>query len=331
MAVTFKALYATETDGKSSVAFRDLTEAELPPGEVVVDVAYSGLNYKDGLALNGNRGKVMRKFPMVPGIDLAGTVRQSQSPEFKAGDAVVATGWGLSETAWGGYTQRARLKAEWLVRLPAGLDPKRAMAIGTAGITAMLSVMALEDSGVRPGDKPVLVTGAAGGVGSVAVALLAHKGFKVAAATGRAETHDYLRGLGASEFVARADLHKVGRPLESERWTGAVDTVGSQTLAMVLAQTARHGAVAACGLAGGSDLPTTVLPFILRGVNLLGIDSVFCPVPRRRAAWARLGSDLPKDKLDAMTTVVPFARLLALAQDILQGKVRGRTVVDVNG
>jgi putative YhdH/YhfP family quinone oxidoreductase len=327
---SFKALVATETDGKPVVAFRDLTDADLPAGEVLVRVAYSGLNYKDGLALNGNRGKVMRKFPMVPGIDLAGTVVESRAAGFKPGDAVAATGWGLSETNWGGYTQRARLAAEWLVKLPVALDVKRAMAIGTAGFTAMLAVMALEDAGVRPGERAVLVTGAAGGVGSVAVALLARLGFKVAAATGRPETHDYLRNLGATGFVARDDLHKVGRPLESERWAGTVDTVGSQTLAMVLSQTARHGAVAACGLAGGSDLPTTVLPFILRGVNLLGIDSVYCPRPRREAAWQRLARDLPLDKLDAMTRVVPFAELLALSPAILKGQIRGRTVIDVN-
>ncbi|MSO64388.1 MAG: oxidoreductase [Alphaproteobacteria bacterium] len=330
MAETFRALCATEAEGKCTVAFKDLTVADLPEGEVLVKVAYSTLNYKDGLALSGNRGKVMRKLPMVPGIDCAGTVIESRSPAFKAGEAVVVTGWGLSETHWGGYSQRASLPAAWLVKLPPAIDARRAMAIGTAGFTAMLAVMALEDAGLRPGDRPVLVTGAAGGVGSVAVALLSRLGHRVAAATGRPATHDYLKDLGANEIVERSDLAKVGRPLESERWAGAVDTVGSQTLAMVLAQTTRHGSVAACGLAGGSDLPTTVLPFILRGVNLLGIDSVYCPPARRQAAWHRLAKDLPLDKLDAMTTVVPLAEVLTLAPQILQGQIRGRTVVDVN-
>ena len=330
MTDTFKALVATETDGKASVAFKDLTLGDLPPGDVVVRVAYSGLNYKDGLVLNGNKGKVVRKFPMVPGIDLAGTVEESASPLYRKGDVVAATGWGLSETEWGGYTQKARLKAEWLVPLPPGIDVKRAMAIGTAGFTAMLAVMALEDARVKPGKLPVLVTGAAGGVGSVAVALLAKLGYSVTAATGRADQHDYLKGLGASAFVDRAQLATAGRPLDKELYAGAVDTVGSQILATVLTQIARGGAVATCGNAAGIDLPTSVLPFILRGVALLGVDSVFCPAERRREAWRRLSKDLPLDKLDAMTEVVPFGQLLDRSAQILKGQVRGRTVVDVN-
>lgn len=330
MTDTFKALVATETDGKASVAFKDLTLADLPPGDVVVRVAYSGLNYKDGLVLNGNKGKVVRKFPMVPGIDLAGMVEESASPLYRKGDVVAATGWGLSETEWGGYTQKARLKAEWLVPLPPGIDVKRAMAIGTAGFTAMLAVMALEDARVKPGKLPVLVTGAAGGVGSVAVALLAKLGYSVTAATGRADQHDYLKGLGASAFVDRAQLATAGRPLDKELYAGAVDTVGSQILATVLTQIARGGAVATCGNAAGIDLPTSVLPFILRGVALLGVDSVFCPAERRREAWRRLAKDLPLDKLDAMTEVVPFGQLLDRSAQILKGQVRGRTVVDVN-
>lgn len=330
MADTFKALVATETDGKASVAFRDLTLGDLPPGDVVVRVAYSGLNYKDGLVLNGNKGKVVRKFPMVPGIDLAGTVEDSASPLYRKGDVVAATGWGLSETEWGGYTQKARLKAEWLVPLPPGIDVKRAMAIGTAGFTAMLAVMALEDAKVKPGKLPVLVTGAAGGVGSVAVALLAKLGFSVTAATGRADQQDYLKSLGATAFVDRAQLATAGRPLDKELYAGAVDAVGSQILATVLTQITRGGAVATCGNAAGIDLPTSVLPFILRGVALLGVDSVFCAAERRREAWRRLAKDLPLDKLDAMTEVVPFGALLDRAGAILRGQVRGRTVVDVN-
>ena len=330
MADTFRALVATETDGKASVAFKDLSLSDLPPGDVVVRVAYSGLNYKDGLVLNGNKGKVMRKFPMVPGIDLAGTVEESTSPVYRKGDVVAATGWGLSETEWGGYTQKARLKSDWLVPLPPGIDVKRAMAIGTAGFTAMLAVMALEGAGVKPGKLPVLVTGAAGGVGSVAVAVLAKLGFSVTAATGRTDQHEYLKGLGASAFVDRAQLAASGRPLDKELWAGAVDTVGSQILATVLTQITRGGAVATCGNAAGIDLPTSVLPFILRGVALLGIDSVFCPAERRREAWRRLAKDLPLDKLDAMTEVVPFGALLERAGLILKGQVRGRTVVDVN-
>lgn len=328
MSTPFRAILATEEDGKAVARMTEITVGDLPAEGVLIDVAYSGLNYKDGLALNGNLGKVMRALPMVPGIDLSGTVRESSDPRFAPGDEVVVTGWGLSETEWGGYSQQARVKADFLVKLPSGLDLKRAMAIGTAGFTAMLCVMALEDHEVAK-DKPVLVTGAAGGVGSVATAVLAANGYQVAASTGRAETHDYLKNLGATEILDRAELAEAGRPIDKERWSGVVDTVGSQTLATAIAQTARHGSVAACGLAGGNDLPTTVLPFILRGVNLLGIDSVYCPADRRGQAWTRLAAELPQDKLDAMTDVIPFDELVARSKLILKGQVRGRTVVDL--
>jgi len=319
---------ATEEDGKTVARMTEITADALPSDGVLIDVAFSGLNYKDGLALNGNLGKVMRALPMVPGIDLSGTVRESNDQRFSSGDEVVVTGWGLSETEWGGFSQQARVKGDFLVKLPAGLDLKRAMAIGTAGFTAMLCVMALEDHKLAKG-KPVLVTGAAGGVGSVATAILAANGYEVTASTGRAETHGYLKALGATEILDRAELAEAGRPVDKERWSGVVDTVGSQTLATALAQVARHGSVAACGLAGGNDLPTTVLPFILRGVSLLGIDSVYCPAERRNCAWERLAAELPKDKLDAMTEVIPFDALIERSKLILKGKVRGRTVVDL--
>ena len=328
MSTSFKAILATEEDGKAVARMIEITAAELPSDGVLIDVAYSGLNYKDGLALNGNLGKVMRALPMVPGIDLSGTVRESADPRFAPGDDVVVTGWGLSETEWGGYSQQARVNADFLVKLPPGLDLRQAMAIGTAGFTAMLCVMAIEDHAVTK-DKPILVTGAAGGVGSVATAILAANGYQVAASTGRAETHDYLKELGATEILDRDELAQAGRPIDKERWSGVVDTVGSQTLATALAQVARHGSVAACGLAGGSDLPTTVLPFLLRGVNLLGIDSVYCPAEARGRAWSRLAAELPKDKLEALTEVIPFDALIARSKLILKGQVRGRTVVDL--
>lgn len=308
-----------------------LTEADLPDGDVTVDIAYSSLNFKDGLAVTG-KGKIARRFPMTAGIDLAGTVADSDSPDWTPGDEVILTGWGLSETHPGAYTTRQRVRSQWLVRRPENLDPVRAMAIGTAGLTAMLCVLALEEHGVRPGDGDVLVTGAAGGVGSVAVAVLAHLGHRVVASTGRPDTHDYLTALGAASFLDRAELGgETGRPLQPERWAGVVDTVGSATLANALAQTVYRGTVAACGLAGGNDLPTTVLPFILRGVRLIGIDSVMCPADVRAAAWARLATDLPFDKLDALTTVRGFPEIPQLAEDILAGRVRGRVVIDVAG
>lgn len=332
MSESFRAIVIEDVDGKQKAALKELTLADLPDHEVLVDIAYSTLNYKDGLAVMGRR--IARSLPMVAGIDLAGTVAESRHPDWKPGDRVLVNGYGLSERHWGGYAQRQRLKAEWLVPLPDAFDLKEAMAIGTAGYTAMLCVMALEDAGITPeaaGGREVLVTGAAGGVGSVAVALLAKLGYRVTAATGRPETHDYLKALGATGFVAREELATEARPLESERWAGAVDSVGSSTLAKVLAQTAYGGAVAACGLAGGSDLPTTVVPFILRSVKLLGVDSVMAPMPLRRRAWDRLARDLDKEKLAAIgAETAPLSAVPELAAKILQGQVRGRVVIDVN-
>ena len=327
---TFKALVLTQEDGKTQHGIKQLGNDDLPEGDVLVAVAYSSLNYKDGLAVTG-KGKIVRKFPMVPGIDLAGTVLESDSPQYKPGDPVVLTGWGVGERYWGGYSQRARLRSSWLVALPEGLDMQRAMAIGTAGFTAMLCVMALEDAGVKPGgDKPVLVTGAGGGVGSVAVALLAKLGYTVAAVTGREETQDFLRSLGASEIVDRTEMNQPARALEAQRWAGAVDTVGSKVLARVLAEVDYGGSVAACGLAGGADLPTTVMPFILRGVSLLGVDSVMCPLPRRQLAWQRLVQDLPAGALDRIEQVARLEDVPRLAEAILAGQVQGRVVVDPN-
>ncbi len=323
---TVRAIAAPEPGPASLV---ELSDADLGEGDVTVAVAYSSLNYKDGLAVTG-KGKIMRSHPMVAGIDLAGVVEASDSPDWKPGDEVVVTGWGLSETHSGGYTQRQRVRAEWLTAKPDGLTLLQTMAVGTAGLTAMLCVLAIEGAGVVPGDGPVIVTGAGGGVGSVAVAVLAGLGHAVAASTGRTETHDYLRSLGATEIVERDTLATAGRPLDKERWRGGVDTVGSQTLATVLAQTRYRGAVAACGLAGGNDLPTTVLPFILRNVSLLGIDSVSCPATVRNEAWARLGTDLPTDLLDSLTTVRPMTEVPALAEQILAGQTRGRVVIDTS-
>ncbi len=326
----FKALLLEESDGKVSAAIEELDEARLPEGDVTVAVEYSTLNYKDGMILNG-LGRLVRSYPHVPGIDFAGTVAESSHPGFAAGDKVVLTGWRVGEVHWGGYAQKARVKGDWLVPLPAALSTKRAMAIGTAGFTAMLAVMALEAHGVTPDRGEVLVTGAAGGVGSVAVAVLAALGHQVAASTGRAETHDYLRALGAAAIVARAELSEPpGKPLDKERWAGCVDSVGGTTLARVLTQIAHRGAVAAVGLAGGATLETTVIPFLLRGVNLLGIDSVMSPPEERRTAWQRLATDLPVDKLDGMINEATLGDLPGLAGEILNGRVRGRVVVDVN-
>jgi acrylyl-CoA reductase (NADPH) len=331
--VTHSAIVATEVDGASRGALVPLTDADLGDGDVTVAVRYSSLNYKDGLAVSG-KGRIVRSFPMVCGIDLAGTVEESDSPAWTRGDEVVLTGWGLSETHPGGYTQRQRVRSSWLVAKPTGLTLLQSMAVGTAGLTAMLCVLALEHGGLRPAadeENEVLVTGAAGGVGSVAVALLATLGYRVAASTGRLETHDFLTSLGATTIVDRQDLATAsGRPLDRERWAGAVDVVGGETLASVLRQTRYRGTVAACGLTGGNDLPTTVLPFILRGVNLMGIDSVSCPTDVRTVAWHRLGRDLPTDLLDSLTTVEPLGRVPALAEDIVAGHIRGRVVIDVN-
>lgn len=313
--------------GKGPASTVDLSDADLPEGDVTVDVMFSSLNYKDGLAVSG-KGKIARLLPMTCGIDLAGTVSASSNAHFEVGDQVLATGWGLSETRPGGYTHRQRVPAELLTPVPAGLSLQQSMAIGTAGLTAMLCVLALEGAGLKPGTGEVLVTGAGGGVGSVAVALLAGLGYDVIASTGRSTTHDYLRSLGAAGVIDRAELETAGRPLDKERWAGAVDSVGSQTLATVLAQMVYGGAVAACGLAGGNDLPTTVLPFILRGVTLLGVDSVMCPADRRFEAWERLARDLDRQQLDALTTVEPLSQIHELAETILSGQTRGRVVID---
>jgi acrylyl-CoA reductase (NADPH) len=324
-----KALILHEADGKVTARVERVAESALPPGEVTVAVEYSTLNYKDGLILNG-LGRLVRKYPHVPGVDFAGTVEASDSPDYKRGDKVILTGWRVGEMQWGGYAAKARVKAGQLVKLPSGLTTKRAMAIGTAGFTSMLSVIALEAHGLTPERGEVLVTGAAGGVGSVATAILAKLGYAVTAATGRPEQHGYLRDLGAKAFVDRAELAKpVTRPLDTERWAGAIDAVGSTTLATILTQLKYGGSVAACGLAGGSDLPASVVPFLLRGVNLLGIDSVMCPLDRRQAAWTRLARDLPLDKLDALTEVVPLDAVLDLGKKILKGGVRGRVVVEI--
>lgn len=329
----FKAIVLEEAEKGVSAALQELNEDRLPAfpesdRPVTVNVEYTTLNYKDGLILNG-LGRLVRSYPHVPGIDFAGTVAESAHPDFKPGDRVVLTGWRVGEATWGGHAQKARVKGDWLVPLPDGLTTRRAMAIGTAGFTAMLAIMALEEHGLAPDDGEVLITGAAGGVGSVAVATLAKLGYRVAASTGRREQHAYLHDLGATEIVAREELAEPSkRPLESERWAGCIDAVGGTTLARVLGQMAYGTSVAAVGLAGGNTLETTVLPFLLRGVNLLGIDSVMCPPDRRRTAWARLAEELPLDKLDAMTTEVRLGDLIGLGKDILKGQVRGRLVVD---
>jgi acrylyl-CoA reductase (NADPH) len=329
MAESFKALLVEEKDGKVGARLSLVPMAELPPNEVTVRVSHSTVNYKDGLAVT-NKGRIIRKFPLAAGIDFAGTVTDSQSAEFKPGDKVVLNGWGVGERFWGGYAQYARAKASWLVKLPAGLSEKQAMAIGTAGYTAMLCVMGLEDAGVKPDQGEVLVTGAAGGVGSVAIAILSKLGYKVVASTGRASEEFYLKSLGASAIIDRATLAADGKPLDAERWAGVVDSVAGPTLANAISQTKYLGAVAACGLAGGNTVPASVFPFILRGVKLIGIDSVMCPKPRREAAWARLAKDMPLDKLDAMTTAHGLDKVPDLCADILAGKIRGRAVIDVN-
>jgi acrylyl-CoA reductase (NADPH) len=326
----FKGILLREQDRKVSSAIETLTQDQLPAGDVLVRVSHSTLNYKDGMALNGI-GRLVKSYPHVPGVDFAGVVEQSTSPDWRAGDPVVLTGWRVGEWQWGGYAQYARVKAEWLVRLPDGMTAERAMAIGTAGFTSMLAVMALERHGLKPGDGDVLVTGAAGGVGSVAVALLARLGHRVVAATGRPETHEYLSGLGASGFVDRAELAQpVTKPLQGERWAAAIDSVGSTTLATVLTQLRYRSAVAACGLAGGADLPASVIPFLLRGVALLGIDSVLSPLPERRTAWDRLARELDPALVDGMIQVIGLGDLPDYANRILKGQVRGRIVVDVN-
>ena len=326
---SFRALALHEEAGKVVPRIETLDEALLPQGEVTVAVEYSTLNYKDGMILEG-QGRLVRQYPHVPGIDFAGTVEYSASPDFAPGDPVVLTGWRVGETRWGGYAEKARVPASFLVRRPDGLGAAQAMAIGTAGFTAMLAVIALERHGLLAGAGDVLVTGAAGGVGSVATALLAHLGHRVVASTGRPALRDYLEGLGAAELIERAQLaQKPARPLDRERWAGAVDAVGGTTLATVLTQLKYRASVAACGLAGGSDLPATVIPFLLRGVNLLGIDSVMCPREERVEAWRRLARNLPAGLLSRMTETAPLAAVPGLAPKILNGEVRGRIVVDV--
>lgn len=326
---TFRALVVEEGDGGRAVGLRDVPVAQLPPGEVLVRVAYSTLNYKDGLAVTG-KGKVLRASPMAPGIDFAGTVVESSAPEYRPGDEVVLTGWGVGERHWGGFSQLNRVPAEWLVPLPAGLSLRRAMAIGTAGFTAMLCVIAMERHGLRPGEREVVVTGAAGGVGSVGVALLARAGYRVVASTGRPEEADYLQGLGAAAVVHRQLFIGAGRPLEGERWAGALDTVGGPTLGGIFRSVAYHGVVAACGNAGGAEFTASVFPFILRGVKLIGVESVLVPPAERRAAWARLARDLPADLIDRMTEVIPLGAVPAYSEAITAGRVRGRVVVDVS-
>ncbi|MDY0047310.1 MAG: MDR family oxidoreductase [Thauera propionica] len=325
----FKAVLIEKDDAGYRAGLCELDDAALPEGDVTVRVEYSTLNYKDGLAITG-RGPVVRKFPMVPGIDLAGTVEASSHPGIAVGDRVLLNGWGVGEGHWGGLAQRARLKGEWLVPLPAAFTARQAMAIGTAGYTAMLCVMALERHGVTPDKGEVLVTGANGGVGSVAVALLARLGYTVVASTGRPDEADYLKALGAAEIVDRAQFAAPGKPLARERWAGAVDTVGSHTLANVCASTRYRGTVAACGLAQGMELPATVAPFILRGVTLVGIDSVMAPREERIEAWRRLARDLDPARLELMTREIGLGEAIDTAAALLEGKVRGRVVVDVN-
>ncbi|MHA3914312.1 acryloyl-CoA reductase [Halovulum sp. GXIMD14793] len=329
--MTFSALVVEKDEaGSTHAVVQHLEEDRLPEGEVTVAVEYSTLNYKDGLCI-GPGGGLVRTYPHVPGIDFAGVVETSDDERYVPGDRVVLTGWRVGEAHWGGYAQKARVKADWLVRLPEGLTTRQAMAVGTAGFTAMLAVTALEDHGLEPGHGPVLVTGAAGGVGSVATALLSNLGHEVAAVTGRPETEDYLRDLGATQIVPRADLAEtVKRPLESETWAGCVDAVGGAMLARVLGQMKYGASVAAVGLAGGAALPATVIPFLLRGVNLLGIDSVMQPHDNRVKAWRRIATDLPMDKLDAMVQPAKLADLPELGAAILKGEVKGRVVVDVN-
>ena len=329
--MSFNALVVEKDDkGKTTASIQQLDDAKLPDGDVTVSVEYSTVNYKDGLCI-GSGGGLVRNYPHVPGIDFSGIVESSSDARYKPGDKVVLTGWRVGEAWWGGYAQKARVKADWLVPLPDGLSTRNAMAVGTAGFTAMLSVIALENHGLVPGDGPVLVTGAAGGVGSVATAILAYLGYEVAGVTGRPETTDYLKSLGATQIVARDEINEsVKRPLEAETWSGCVDAVGGAMLARVLGQMKYGASVASVGLAGGSDLPATVIPFLLRGVNLLGIDSVMQPYDARLRAWQRISSDLPMDEIEKMIAPATLGDLPSLGKSILNGQVRGRVVVDVN-
>ncbi len=325
---TFKAIRIDKAEKGTTVALTQFDEAELMDGDVTVRVEWSTLNYKDGLAVTG-RAPVVRRFPMIAGIDLAGTVEQSSHPRWKAGDKVICNGWGMGETHLGAYAEKARVKGDWLVRLPEGMTTRDAMAIGTAGYTAMLSVLALEKHGLTPGHGPVVVTGAAGGVGSVAIAILSKLGYQVIASSGRVAEAGYLKDIGASEVIDRGELAGPAKPLARERWAGGIDSVGSTTLANVLSMTKYGGAVAACGLAAGMDLPSSVAPFILRGVCLLGIDSVMCPIELRKTAWHRLASDLDRRKLAEITHEIGLDEVIAAGAKILAGQVRGRTVVKI--
>lgn len=326
----FKALIVEkEEEGKTSAAIQTITEADLPEGNVTVAVEYSTVNYKDGLCI-GPGGGLVRNYPHVPGIDFAGTVESSDDDRYAPGDKVILTGWRVGEAYWGGYSQKARVNADWLVHLPEGLTTKQAMAVGTAGFTSMLSVIALENNGLKPGTGPVLVTGAAGGVGSVATAILANLGYEVAGVTGRPETADYLKSLGATQIVPRDEINEViKRPLEKETWAGCIDAVGGQMLARVMGQMMHSGSIASVGLAGGAALPATVIPFLLRGVNILGIDSVTQPYEKRVEAWKRVATDLPMDKLEGMIVTATLSDLPQLGKDILNGQIKGRVVIDV--
>ena len=324
----FKALVVTKENQTTEHHIRQLSVDDLPKGDVLVAVKYSSLNYKDCLAVVG-RGKIVRKYPMIPGVDLTGEVLSSDSPDFQPGDEVLLTGWGVGERYWGGFTQQARLKSEWLIPLPEDLDGLRAMAIGSAGLTAMLCVMALEDQGVTPDQGTIMVTGASGGVGGVAVALLAELGYSVAAVTGNRDNDDYLYQLGAKEIINRSELEQPARPLEVPRWAGAIDTVGGKVLARLLAELKYGGTVAATGLTGGSDLNTTVMPFILRAIKMVGVEVTTCPVPLRKTAWARLARELPDDLLQQIFKVISLEQVPQFAENLLAGQVNGRVVVDL--
>lgn len=323
-----QALLLEQQDGKTLASVQTLDESRLPEGDVTVDVHWSSLNYKDALAITG-KGKIIRNFPMIPGIDFAGTVRTSEDPRFHAGQEVLLTGWGVGENHWGGLAEQARVKGDWLVAMPQGLDARKAMIIGTAGFTAMLCVMALEDAGVRPQDGEIVVTGASGGVGSTAVALLHKLGYQVVAVSGRESTHEYLKSLGASRILSRDEFAE-SRPLEKQLWAGAIDTVGDKVLAKVLAQMNYGGCVAACGLAGGFTLPTTVMPFILRNVRLQGVDSVMTPPARRAQAWQRLVADLPESFYTQVAKEISLAEAPKFAEAIINNQIQGRTLVKVN-
>ena len=328
---TFKALVVEKDDDRLVSSIKQLTIADLPQEDVLIQVDYSTLNYKEGLGF-ANRNKIFRIFPIVPGLDLAGTVVESKSPDFTPGDKVILNGWSVGERYWGGYSQMAKIKSKFLIPLPKGMDTKKAMAIGTAGYTAMLLAMTLEEAGVKPNSGPVIVTGAAGGVGSNAVAILARLGYEVTALTKpeQESTHDYLRQIGAKEFVSGEEWSRKPQPLETQKWAGAIDTVGSTVLARVLSEMKYAGCVAACGLAGGFDLPTTVMPFILRGVSLRGVDSVWCPAPKRIAAWKRLVTDISDEALNRINRVIKLEEVPHFAKEILAGNITGHIVVDVN-